>query len=382
MPKKLTAEQISGYERDGYVCPVDGFTTEQARGWRDRLEAFERAEGRKMTRGHNFKPHLLFPWVDEIVHSPHVLDAVEDLIGPDIRLFHLTVWPKDAQSGAYVSWHQDATYFALEPACHVTAWVALTDAPIEAGCMEVVPGSHRLGQMQHAEMQDPENLLSRGQALAVDVDRTRTFAWRDYGNRIGVWRCLELFDELNLPAAHLINTTVFDYAPQIVDALKARGDEFIGHGRTNAERHGHMWEADEKRFLEEVRDAIEQASGKRPRGWMAPWMASTHHTPDLLKEVGFDFLMDWPADDQPLWMKTRSGPLMSVPYPIEINDSPQVLVRHTMIVGQPYRLRMLREALQHIARHPQKDKVWFTRPSAIYDHCAALPKGTMVPPPA
>jgi peptidoglycan/xylan/chitin deacetylase (PgdA/CDA1 family) len=243
----------------------------------------------------------------------------------------------------------------------------------------------------------------------------RTFAWRDYGNRVGVWRCLELFDELNLPAAHLINTTVFDYAPQIVAALKARGDEFIGHGRTNAERHGGMWEADEKRFLEEVRDAIEKASGKRPRGWMAPWMASTRWTPDLLKEVGFDFLMDWPADDQPLWMKTRSGPLMSVPYPIEINDSPQILVRHhgaddfrdmiigqfeellrqsarqplvcgialhTMIVGQPYRLRALREALQHIASHPQKDKVWFTRPSDIYDHCASLPKGTMVAPPA
>ena len=142
------------------------------RAWRDRLEAFERAEGQKMTRGHNFKPHLLFPWVDEIVHSPEVLDAVEDLIGPDIRLFHLTVWPKDAGSGAYVSWHQDATYFALDPICHVTAWVALTDAPVEAGCMEVVPGSHKLGQLRHAEMQDPENLLSRGQALAVDVDRS------------------------------------------------------------------------------------------------------------------------------------------------------------------------------------------------------------------
>jgi hypothetical protein len=141
----------------------------------------------------------------------------------------------------------------------------------------------------------------------------RTFAWRDYGNRVGVWRCLELFDELNLPAAHLINTAVFDYAPRIVDALKARGDEFIGHGRTNAERHSHMWEADEKRFLQEIRHAIERASGQPPRGWMAPWMASTHHTPDLLKEVGFDFLMDWPADDQPLWMKTRSGPFMSVP---------------------------------------------------------------------
>ena len=140
--------------------------------WRERLEAFERAEGQKMTRGHNFKPHLLFPWVDEIVHAPEVLDAVEDLIGPDIRLFHLTVWPKDAGSGTYVSWHQDATYFALDPACHVTAWVALTDAPVESGCMEVVPGSHKLGQLPHAEMQDTENLLSRGQTLAVDVDRS------------------------------------------------------------------------------------------------------------------------------------------------------------------------------------------------------------------
>ena len=174
MGKKLTPEQIAGYERDGFICPVDAFSGEQAYAWKDKLEAFERGEGQKMTRGHNFKPHLLFPWVDEIVHSAHVLDAVEDLIGPDIRLFHLTVWPKDAGSGAFVSWHQDATYFALEPACHVTAWVALTDAPVEAGCMEVVPGSHKLGQLRHAEAQDTENLLSRGQTLAVDLDRSRT----------------------------------------------------------------------------------------------------------------------------------------------------------------------------------------------------------------
>ena len=174
MPKKLTPEQISQYERDGYICPVDAFSAEQARTWRDRLEAFERAEGQKMTRGHNFKPHLLYPWVDEIVHAPEVLDAVEDLIGPDIRLFHLTVWPKDAHSGTYVSWHQDATYFALEPIGHVTAWVALTDASIEAGCMEVLPGSHKLGQLRHADMQDPDNLLSRGQTLDVDVDRSKT----------------------------------------------------------------------------------------------------------------------------------------------------------------------------------------------------------------
>jgi ectoine hydroxylase-related dioxygenase (phytanoyl-CoA dioxygenase family) len=173
-PKKLTEVQIAQYERDGYVCPVEAFSTEQARDWAARLDAFEKGQGQKMTRGHNFKPHLLFPWVDEIVHAPAVLDAVEDLIGPDLMLFHLSVWPKDPGSGAYVSWHQDATYFALDPICHVTAWVALTDAPVEAGCMEVVPGSHKLGQLRHAEMQDTGNLLSRGQTLAVEVDRTKT----------------------------------------------------------------------------------------------------------------------------------------------------------------------------------------------------------------
>ena len=109
-----------------------------------------------------------------IVHAPAVLDAVEDLIGPNIRLFHLSVWPKDPGTGAYVSWHQDATYFGLDPICHVTAWVALTDAPIEAGCMEVVPGSHKLGQLRHADMQDTNNLLSRGQTLTAEVDRSRT----------------------------------------------------------------------------------------------------------------------------------------------------------------------------------------------------------------
>jgi non-haem Fe2+, alpha-ketoglutarate-dependent halogenase len=174
MPRKLTPEQIAQYERDGFICPVDAFSAERARGWRNRLEAFERAEGQTMTRGHNFKPHLLFPWVDEIVRAPEVLDAVEDLIGPDIRVFHLSVWPKDPGTGTYVSWHQDATYFALDPACHVTAWVALTDAPVEAGCMEVVPGSHKLGQMRHADMQDADNLLSRGQTLSVEVDRSET----------------------------------------------------------------------------------------------------------------------------------------------------------------------------------------------------------------
>jgi allantoinase len=239
----------------------------------------------------------------------------------------------------------------------------------------------------------------------------RTFAWRDYGNRVGVWRILDLLDELALPAAHLVNTAIFQYCPEIIGPIRARGDELIGHGRTNSERQGQMWEEDEARLIAHVRDEIERHAGKRPRGWMGPWMSQSHVTPDLLKEAGFEFLMDWPADDQPIWMRTRAGRLMSVPYPLEINDSPQILVRrhtavefeqmiveqfeemldlshqqplvcgialHTMVVGQPYRLRALRRALRHIIEHPRRNEVWLTRPGAIFDHCAALPKGTIL----
>jgi ectoine hydroxylase-related dioxygenase (phytanoyl-CoA dioxygenase family) len=174
MGKKLSELEVARYERDGFLFPVEAFSREQASRYLDQLESFERNQGQEFGKGHNFKPHLLFRWVDEIVHHKAVLDAVEDLIGPDIRLFHLTVWPKHAHDPAFVSWHQDATYFGLEPAVHVTAWVALTDAEIEAGCMEAVPGSHKAGQMHHGETSSEHNLLSRGQTLTEEFDRKDT----------------------------------------------------------------------------------------------------------------------------------------------------------------------------------------------------------------
>lgn len=251
-----------------------------------------------------------------------------------------------------------------------------------------------------------------GHALSNELPApdSRTFAWRDYGNRVGVWRLLELLDELALPACHLLNTAVLDYCPEVLAPILARGDEIVGHGRTNAERQGQWWEADEARMLAEVRERLTAASGRAPRGWMGPWMSQSRLTPDLLQEAGYAYAMDWPCDDQPLWMRTRGGRLMSVPYSLEINDSPQVLVRHhtgeefatmivhqfeemlrqsarqplvlgialhTMIVGQPHRLYALRKALAHIANHPLRERIWFTRPGDIYDHCAALPAGVM-----
>ena len=171
MGKVLSDVDIARYRRDGFLFPIDAFSPEAARGFRDRLEDFERRDGRRFGKGHNFKPHLLFPWVDALVRHPAVLDPVEDLIGPDIRLFHFTIWPKSPGDPAYVSWHQGATYFGLEPAVHVTAWVALTDAPRESGCMEVAPGSHRRGQLHHGQFADDSNLLSRGQTLTADFAR-------------------------------------------------------------------------------------------------------------------------------------------------------------------------------------------------------------------
>ena len=238
----------------------------------------------------------------------------------------------------------------------------------------------------------------------------RNYAWRDYGLRVGVWRIFDLLDELNLPACHLLNTTVYDYAPQIAERFRARGDEVVGHGRTNSERQGELPEDGEAALIREATAAIERHEGAPPKGWMGPWISESHVTPDLLKEAGYSVIMDWPCDDQPFWMRTRAGPILSVPYPIEINDSPAHLNRrhtaddfrqmaidqfeemlrladdrplvmgvalHTFVVGQPFRLRHLRETLSHIVNHPDADKVWFTRPGAIADHVMGLPPGTV-----
>ena len=174
MGKVLSDAQVAQYRRDGFLCPIEAFSPEEAHAFRGRLEDFERRDGRRFGKGHNFKPHLIFPWVDALARHRAVLDPVEDIIGPDIRLFHFTIWPKSPGDPAYVSWHQDATYFGLDPAVHITAWVALTEVPVESGAVEVVPGSHRRGQLEHGQFADDANLLSRGQTLNVDFAREDT----------------------------------------------------------------------------------------------------------------------------------------------------------------------------------------------------------------
>ena len=148
----------------------------------------------------------------------------------------------------------------------------------------------------------------------------RNYSWRDYGLRVGIWRIFDLFDEFELPACHLMNTAVYDYAPQIPARIRSRRDEFIGHGRTNSEEQGACSESEECRLIEETTSAFQRHEGEPPGGWMGPWISESVQTPDLLKEAGYRYLLDWCADDQPFWMTTRSGPILSIPYHIEIND--------------------------------------------------------------
>ena len=118
-------------------------------------------------------------------------------------------------------------------------------------------------------------------------------------------------------ASHNVNSAVLEACPQIVERLNRRGDEYVGHGRTNGERQDVLWEEDEARLIAECTEVLTRLSGKRPTAWMGPYLAHSAVTLDLLKEAGYACVMDWPADDQPFWMRTRSGPILSVPYPLE-----------------------------------------------------------------
>ena len=231
------------------------------------------------------------------------------------------------------------------------------------------------------------------------------YAWRDYGNRVGAWYMLDAFDALRLPMAALVNSSMYDYAPELIAACRARGDEIVGHGRTNAERQGVLAEADERTLIAEATSRLAEAEGRPPEGWLGPWISHSHVTPDLLAEAGYRYLLDWCMDDQPVWFRCRGDRrILAVPYPQEVNDIPQIAGRkiggdafadiivdqfdemlelsqerplvmgvalHAYLVGQPHRLRHLKRALRHIAKH--RDRIWLTTPGAIARHCLSLP---------
>ena len=233
------------------------------------------------------------------------------------------------------------------------------------------------------------------------------YSWRDYGNRVGVFRLAELFAELKLPVSLLVNSQIYEHAPQAVAAFP--NAEIVGHGRSNSERQGDLTEYRELKLIEETTAAIEKHSGTRPRGWLGPWISQSPVTPDLLQESGYTYLLDWCHDDQPVWMKTRKGRILSVPYPQELNDIPQIVGRkregsefadmivdafgvmheesakrplvmgialHPYLVGWPHRFKHLARALKYIVANAD-NQVWLTTAGDIAAHAALLPEGSV-----
>ncbi len=217
-----------------------------------------------------------------------------------------------------------------------------------------------------------------------------SYAQRDYGNRVGVWRLMDLLDKYGLRATVALNADVCRFEPQIVRAGMARNWEWMGHGITNSQRLTGLDPAQERETVRATVETITAFTGQAPKGWLGPGLGETYETPDVLAEHGIEYVCDWCADDQPFPLRVRQGRLISVPYTLELNDLPAFLRRnctpeqfyrficdqfdvlyeegarsgrvmalalHPFVTGQPYRLKWLDRALEYITRHKQ---VWLT----------------------
>ena len=223
------------------------------------------------------------------------------------------------------------------------------------------------------------------------------YAWREYGMRVGLWRIAEVLDAAGVKASVALNSAVCETFPKAMEEMTKRGWEFMGHGITNSESLAGLTPEKEKEVIQTVLKTIEQATGRKPRGWLGSGLAETYNTLDILAEEGVTYCGDWNNDDQPYPMKVKKGKLYSIPYCMEINDIPLFIRKgytgeqyyrsvidqfetlyadskkqprvmgiplHPMIIGQPLRIKYLQRALAHIKKH---DRVWFATGGEIID---------------
>ncbi len=173
MPKLLTDAQIASYHEDGFLSPITLFSAEEAGALRGELEAAEARWPEAFEGSGRNNAHLNLMVLDRMVHHPRLLDAVEDLIGPDILAYGSVLFIKEPENDGFVSWHQDCRYMGLEPHdVAVSAWIALTPSTVENGCMTMIPGTHKGGVAEHKDMFGEDNILTRGQTI-VDVDEDK-----------------------------------------------------------------------------------------------------------------------------------------------------------------------------------------------------------------
>jgi len=172
VPKLLTDAQLRQFREEGYTLPFRVLDEAAARDCRRRIEAYEAAAGHDANRTLKIKGHLAFPWLVELGCNKTLLDAVEDIIGPNILLFGASIFAKDAHDPRYVSWHQDSAYFGLSPHLEVTAWIGFTPSRVETGCLRVLPRSHLGPDLQHVETRAKDNMLARGQTI-MGIDESQ-----------------------------------------------------------------------------------------------------------------------------------------------------------------------------------------------------------------
>jgi peptidoglycan/xylan/chitin deacetylase (PgdA/CDA1 family) len=238
------------------------------------------------------------------------------------------------------------------------------------------------------------SLVSLTASLRPDV---LNYSWRDYGVRVGIWRMMEVMERYGVKGTVALNADVCGEYPQIIEAGKKLGWEWMGHGRNNSTLMAGLPEAEERQVIRDIYSAISQSTGEKPRGWLGPALTETHNTLDLLAEAGFDYVCDWVNDEQPYAMKVKSGRMTSIPYSLEINDLPAILelkqspaafgqmikdqfdvlyedgaasgrvmsiCLHPFIIGHPFRSKYFAEALKHIA---SREEVWLATGSQIID---------------
>ncbi len=176
-PNYLTSQQQGAYHDYGYHFPVRALQdNEAAKLCHSFMSYYEQHSERlkqllpRDRRTFMSETHFFLRWVYEIVSHPRVLDAVESVLGPDIMVWSSQWFPKFPHDKAFVSWHQDATYWGLTPPNVTTAWIALSQSTPQNGCMRVIPGTHKTLNLPQRETYGPDNMLSRGQEIAVEVD--------------------------------------------------------------------------------------------------------------------------------------------------------------------------------------------------------------------
>jgi non-haem Fe2+, alpha-ketoglutarate-dependent halogenase len=234
----LPQQAVQQYRRAGYISPIPVMSRADADGYRRKLEAVE-SSGQLPAGALRTKSHLLLTWVDEIVRSPRVLDAVEGIVGPDILVWGTSFFIKEPRNASFVSWHQDLTYWGLEPAEIVTAWIALSESASENGAMRVIPSTHTMEVVPHKDTFAPDNLLSRGQEVSVEVDEAEAVTLELAPGEMSLHHVKLIHGSEPNPSAkrriglavRYIPTRVRQTAGEIDSATLVRGRDAFGHFR-------------------------------------------------------------------------------------------------------------------------------------------------------